>query len=354
MVTGSLGYIGSVLTQQLIKKKFECVGIDSGLFQNCKLYETDDSKVILKDVRDIDKNDLEGIDVVVHLAAIANDPFGNLEHSKIYDPVRKYSNKIAKFCKKKNIKFIFVSSCSVYGIGKNEFLTEESSTNPQTPYSLNKFQIEEDLKNLSDKDFSPIILRLATLFGMSPRIRFDLVINMFLGMALTTKKIILNSDGSTWRPFVHILDVCNAIISAINYDHNENQPLILNVGDAQNNHKIIDIAKIIANSVENCQIQFLQENPNLDKMQLIKDQNIQDGVDVRTYKISFKKIKQTFPNFSCNWNIQKGIEKMIGKFDDIEFSSSQFNNIKFYRLKQIEYLYNHQKISENLRWNVNI
>ncbi len=354
MITGSLGYIGSMLTQQLIKKNFKCVGMDSGLFQNCKLYETDDSKTILKDVRDIDKNDLDGIDVVVHLAAVANDPFGNLEHSKIYDPVRKYSYKIAKLCKEKNIKFIFASSCSVYGVGKNELLTEESSTNPQTPYSLNKLQIEEDLKNLSDKDFSPIILRLATLFGISPRMRFDLSINMFLGMALTTKKIILNSDGSTWRPFVHILDVCNAFLSAIDFNYNESQPLILNVGDAQNNHKIIDLAKMVANSVENCQIQFLQENRNLDKMQLIKDQNIQDGVDVRTYKISFEKMKQTFPNFSCDWNIPKGIEKMKQKLDDIKFSSSQFNNINFYRLKQIEHLYNHQKISENLRWAVNI
>ena len=210
------------------------------------------------------------------------------------------------------------------------------------------------MRHLADKDFSPIILRLATLFGMSSRMRFDLVINMFLGMALTTQKIILNSDGSTWRPFVHILDVCNAFLSAIDFNYNENKPLILNVGDTQNNFKIIDLAKMVTNSVKNCQIQFLQENPNLDKMQLIKDQNIQDGVDVRTYKISFEKIKRIFTNFSCNWDVSKGIENMRQKLDDISFSSSQFNNIDFYRLKKMEHLYNLQKISENLRWTVNI
>ena len=131
----------------------------------------------------------------------------------------------------------------MYGTGEGELLTEESPTNPQTPYAVNKLEIENDLKSLTDKDFTPIILRLSTLFGMSPRMRFDIALNMFVGMAFTTKKIILNSDGSSWRPFVHMSDVCDAFLNAIEFDYHENQPLILNVGDNKNNHKIIDILK---------------------------------------------------------------------------------------------------------------
>ena len=353
LVTGSLGYIGSVLTKKIIEKNFHCIGFDSGFFQDCKLYETNDPVIISKDVRNINENDLDGIDVVIHLAGISNDPWNNLEPSVIYDPVRKYTYKIAKLCKKKNIKFIFSSSCSVYGIGKNESLTEESPTNPQTPYSLNKLQIENDLKSLTDKDFTPIILRLATLFGMSPRMRFDLAINMFVGMAFTTKKIILNSDGSSWRPFVHMSDVCDAFLAAIEFDYNENQPLILNVGDNKNNHKIIDVAKIVTSSIKDSSVQFLQNESNFDNTELIKDQNIQDGVDVRTYRISFDKIKQTFKNFKCNYDVVNGVNSMNNKLSNISFSASEFNNIDFYRIKKIEELFNNNKISKNLSWNTN-
>ena len=353
LVTGSLGYIGSVLTKKLIENNFNCIGFDTGFFQDCKLYETNDPLIISKDVRNINENDLDGIDVVIHLAGISNDPWNNLEPSLIYDPVRKYTYKIAKLCKKKNIKFIFSSSCSVYGIGENKSLTEESPTNPQTPYSVNKLQIENDLKSLTDKDFTPIILRLATLFGMSPRMRFDLAINMFVGMAFTTKKIILNSDGSSWRPFVHMSDVCDAFLAAIEFDYNENQPLILNVGDNKNNHKIIDVAKIVASSIKNSSVQFLQNESNFDKTELIKDQNIQDGVDVRTYKISFDKIKQTFKNFKCNYDVVNGVNSMNDRLSNISFSTSEFNNIDFYRIKKIEELFNNTKISKNLTWNTN-
>ena len=353
LVTGSLGYIGSVLTKKLIEKNFNCIGFDTGFFQDCKLYETNDPIIISKDVRNITENDLDGIDVVIHLAGVANDPFNNLESSVIYDPVRKYTYKIAKLCKKKNLKFIFSSSCSVYGTGEGELLTEESPTNPQTPYAVNKLEIENDLKSLTDKDFTPIILRLSTLFGMSPRMRFDIALNMFVGMALTTKKVILNSDGSSWRPFVHISDVCDAFLTAVEFDYHENQPLILNVGDNKNNHKIIDIAKMVTSSIKNSSVEYLQADSNFGSIELIKDQNIQDGIDVRTYSISFDKIKQTFKNFKCNYDILTGINSMTNKLNDISFSSLEFNNIDFYRIKKIEDLFNNNKISQNLCWNIN-
>ena len=309
LVTGSLGYIGSTLTKYLTKNGFDCHGYDIGYFKDCKLTETDDRNTIIKDVRECTEEQIKKMDVVIHLAAISNDPLESLTPEKVYDHTREYTKKIANMCKKINIKFIFPSSCSVYGIGDSSMLNENSQTNPQTPYSLNKLQIESDLKQISDKDFNPIMLRLATVFGVSPRIRFDLVINMLVGMAFTTKKIILNSNGTAWRPNVHILDVCNAFRHAI---ENENdKPLVLNIGNTKNNFKIIDISNIIKNNITDCTIDFLKLNPELDKSGLIKDRKINDGVDKRTYKVDFSKAETYFEKFECKISVEEGIKKTV-------------------------------------------
>lgn len=349
LVTGSLGYIGSVLTDYLKKKNYDCIGYDIGFFEDCYLYPPPSTKTIIKDLRNFEEDDLKNVDAVIHLAGIINDPFGNLDAQKIYDPVREYTFKIAKMCKDKGIKFIFASSCSVYGKGQQE-LNEDSSVNPQTPYSLNKLQCEEDLRKISDRNFSPIVLRLATLFGMSPRIRFDEAVNMLVGMAVTNGKIILNSDGSAWRPHVHILDVCKAFTKSISLEYNEGNPLIMNVGDTQNNFRIIDIANTIKNEVKGSEIQFLNKNPKLDKTGLVSDKKIQDGVDSRTYKISFEKIKKYIKDFQSDWNIQKGIQHMINELRRLNLTESQFNNINFYRLHKLEYLYKNNFITDNLVW----
>jgi len=215
LVTGSLGYLGSVLTKSLVDSGMDCIGYDTAFFKDCLLYEPSTTTTFLKDARDLTEADLKNVDVVVHLAGISNDPMGKLDAAQIYNPTRIYSFNIAKLCKKLGIKFIFASSCSVYGLGAEELLTELSPTYPQTPYSLNKLQIEEDLSSISDKDFSPIALRFATVFGPSPRLRFDVVVNMLTGMAMANKTIVLNSDGMSWRPNVHIKDVCLAVKCAI-------------------------------------------------------------------------------------------------------------------------------------------
>jgi len=233
LVTGSLGYIGSVLVPYLSEHNFECIGYDTGFFKDCNLYPPGEQRTILKDMRDFTRDDLKGVDAVVHLAAMSNDPLMSLPPETFYEPVRRYSLNTARLCKALGIKFIFASSCSVYGKAGEGMLTEDSEANPQTPYSLNKLQVENDLREISDSDFSPIILRFATAFGLSPRMRFDIVINMLTGMAVTTGKIILNSDGRPWRPFIHVNDMCKAIRYCLDYDQTSDRPLILNVGDTR-------------------------------------------------------------------------------------------------------------------------
>jgi nucleoside-diphosphate-sugar epimerase len=349
LVTGSLGYLGSVLTGYLERNGFDCMGNDTGFFRDCLLYEPPATKTFIRDARDFEARDLEGVDALVHLAGISNDPFGNLAAAKVYDPTRAYALKIAGLCKQRGVKFIFASSCSVYGRGQGELLDENSPAFPQTPYSLNKLQIEEDLQKISDRTFSPIALRFATAFGPSPRLRFDLVINMLAGMGLTTGKIVLNSDGTPWRPNVHVLDICKSIKCAIDSDYRDGF-LVLNVGDEQNNLQVIDIAKTVQACLPGCELKFLAQNPELDREGLVRDRKVKRGVDTRTYKVSFAKIRRVFPGFKCDWTVAAGIKGLIEKLRDLGLTGEQFKNKNFYRLQKIESLYQDHHLSDDLRW----
>ncbi|MFX0087438.1 MAG: SDR family oxidoreductase [Candidatus Hodarchaeota archaeon] len=352
LVTGALGYIGSKLLPYLSERGLFTLGYDTGFFKDCNLWPSEDENVVLKDMRHVQKSDFDNIDAVIHLADISNDPFGNLDPEVIFKPTRLFSLKIAKICKQKQIKFIFSSSCSIYGKASHSLLTETSNPNPQTPYSLNKLMIEQDLKKISDRTFSPICLRFATIFGPSPRMRFDIVINMFVGMALTTKQIILNSDGQAWRPNVYIEDVCKAIYHAINFQSDLDQPLILNVGDTEQNFKILDLAKMVQSQIQGTEIKFMQENRDFDEkaLELIKDRKVQDGVDTRNYKVSFEAIKKVFKGFKCDWTVREGIAELSTILEKKGLTEALLKNINFYRLQKIEYLHKNSLIDNNLFW----
>ena len=351
LVTGSEGYLGSVLTEYLLECGYDCTGYDTGFFRNCFLYPPSPTKTIFRDVREISADNLKNVDVVVHLAGISNDPIGKIDISKIYDPTREYSLKIAKLCKANGVRFIFASSCSVYGIGSDDLLDETSPTFPQTAYSLNKLQIEEDLCSISDKNFSPIALRFATVFGSSPRIRFDVVVNMLTGMAVSEGVIILNSDGASWRPNLHIRDACQAVRSAIELDYQGGELLVLNVGTEENNLRVIDIAGIILNIVPGCELKFLALNPELDKENLVIDRKIKGAAeDTRTYKVSFSKIRRILPDFICEWSVERGAVEMIQLFKKLALDRHMFKNRGFYRLQELEYLHENGYISDELLW----
>lgn len=352
LIIGSHGYLGSRLTDFLNEKGYLCVGVDIGFFRNGVIYEPVYIPTINKEARTIDESDIEGFDVVIMLAGISNDPFGNLSTEVIYDPTRAYAIRIAKICKKLGVRYIFPSSCSVYGIADG-MLDENGATNPQTPYSMNKLQIEEDLAKISDNGFSPIALRLATVFGISPRIRFDVVINMLCGMAVTQKKVVLNSDGQAWRPHVHIEDVCEAFRCCIEWETTGEGLKVMNVGRNDNNVRIIDVARMIVDYIPGSELQFLSAKKLTAEDELVVDKKIHDGVDSRTYQVNFDKVHQKLPNFISKWNIQKGVEKLIEDLERLQLDENKFKQRDFYRLQQINHLYITNQINSDLSWNRN-
>jgi len=350
LIIGSQGYLGTRLVEYLIERHYVCSTIDTGFFKNGILYNSNSLNALQKDAREIIHNDIKGYTHVVLLAGISNDPFGNIKPEIIYNPSRDYSIKIATICKDLGVNFIFPSSCSVYGAASEEKLDEMGKTKPQTGYSKNKLQIEEGLGEIADSSFSPIALRFATIYGMSPRIRFDVVINMLCGLAITSNKIKLNSDGQAWRPNLHIDDACEAILCSIEYSVKQNKLLILNVGQDIDNYKIIDIAKLIQSNVPNTSIEYLNKDKGNNDNKLILDKKIQDGVDKRTYKVSFNKISVILPQFKCKWTVETGIKNLINRLNSINLTLENFNVRDFYRLQQIEYLHTRKMIDDDLRW----
>jgi nucleoside-diphosphate-sugar epimerase len=347
LIIGSQGYLGTRLTDYLHKYGYTCVGADTGFFQYGVLHYPINVPMMNCEARTIKESDLDGFDVVILFAGISNDPLGNLEPEIIYDPTRDYAKRIAKMCKKLGIRFLFPSSCSVYGIGDG-ILNEDGATLPQTAYSLNKIQIEQELSELADDSFSPIALRLATVFGLSPRMRFDLVINMLCGMAVTSKKVVLNSDGQAWRPHLHIDDVCEAFRCCIEWDYQGGKLAILNVGRNDNNWKILDIANLIQSKVDGCKLEFLGDGLNGDGEDLIRDRKVQDGVDKRTYQVSFDRIHSELPGFKSCWTVDQGIEQLILDLERLELNDIKFKQRDFYRLQQAEHLYRTDQIDERL------
>lgn len=350
LVVGSQGYLGSRLTEYLKDCGCYCAAIDTGFFRTGVLTNPDPIDTVSKDARLIVEDDLEGFDSLILLAGISNDPFGHMTSEQIYDPTRDYALSIASMCKKLGIQFIYPSSCSVYGAASDGLLSEDSQTNPQTPYSINKLQVENGLSLIADQTFSPIALRFGTVYGISPRIRFDVVINMLCGLALTTKKVTLNSNGQAWRPHLHIDDACESFRCCIDWNPNIGKLTILNVGQNEDNYKIIDIAKIIHSNVKGSELTHLDGNHDEEGNELIKDRKIQDGVDTRSYKVLFDKISQTLPGFECKWTVEKGIKNLLGELSKIKFDSKSFNKREFYRLQQIEFLHNSQQINDDLFW----
>lgn len=348
LVTGSLGYIGSVLTPFLEEAGHQVRGIDTGFFAGGLLYAPSSVDVRMDDVRDLRPDDLDDVDAVVHLAGISNDPIGALDVARVYDPTRVYSRDIAAWCKARGVKFIFASSCSIYGLGSPDLMTEDSTPTPQTGYSVNKLQIEQDLQDLSDASFSPIALRFATIFGRSPRLRFDVVVNMLTGMAVADGRVVLNSNGQAWRPNLHILDACEAIRRAIELDYRDGRLLVLNVGDEAANLRVLDLARIVQQAT-GADLKFLADNPELDADGLIRDRKV-SGADTRTYRVSFERIRSAMPGFRCAWSVERGVADMVELFRALPLDAARFRQRECYRLQQLEHLHRVGALSDDLRW----
>ncbi|MEH2036615.1 NAD-dependent epimerase/dehydratase family protein [Nostoc sp.] len=336
LVTGTEGYIGSLLAPLLIQEGHEVIGLDTGFYKVGWLYNGTKvtAKTLNKDIRHITTEDLQGVEAVVHMAELSNDPLGQLAPDITYDINHKGSVHIAKLAKAAGIqRFVYTSSCSVYGFATEDYVSEESTINPQTAYAKCKALVEQDVKLLADDGFSPTFLRNATAYGASPRMRFDIVLNNLAGWAWTIKEIKMNSDGTPWRPLVHLLDICKAIICTLEAPRDVIHNQIFNVGDTNSNYQVKQIAQIVANVFTDCELSFGKHDP-----------------DNRSYRVLFNKINQNLPGFKCEWDAQRGAQQLYNVFQQIDMDRGTFDSRGFTRLKQLEYLIRTQQIDRYFFW----
>jgi nucleoside-diphosphate-sugar epimerase len=338
-ITGTEGYIGTLLAPILIERGHEVVGLDTGYYRDGWLYSRMEhtpcqAMTINKDLRNITAEDLEGFDAVVHLAELSNDPLGQNNPEVTYKINHQGSVNIAKLCKEVGIsRFVYTSSCSVYGAGTSDFLDENAQTNPQTAYADCKIKVETDVSAISDDNFSPVYLRNGTAYGASPRMRFDIVLNDLSALAWTEKNIAMLSDGTPWRPLVHVLDICKAIYCALEAPRDAIHNQVFNVGNSEANYQIKDIANIVGDVFPGCEVTLGDSRG-----------------DNRSYRVNFEKINTQLPGFSCDWDAEKGAKQLRDVFEQIDMSVERFRSNPFTRLKQLKYLIETQQIDDEFFW----
>lgn len=336
LVTGTEGYLGSLLAPLLLQRGHDLLAVDTGYYKAGWLYHgTDQSaRTLNKDLRHITPEDLAGTDAVVHLAELSNDPLGQLLPTITYDINHAGSLRLAKLAKAAGVRrFVYMSSCSVYGVGGASEVDEESPVNPQTAYAECKVLVERDLKALADDNFSPTFLRNATAYGASPRLRFDIVLNNLAGLAYTTREIKMTSDGTPWRPLVHALDIARAISCTLDAPLQTVHGETFNVGSTAQNYRVRDIAEIVADAFPGCRLTFGE-----------------NGADNRSYRVNFDKIASQLPGFECGWDAVRGARQLAALFARIQLTREQFESRGFTRLKQLEYLLATGQIDQDFFW----
>lgn len=337
LVTGNKGYIGTVLCGMLLAEGFEVVGLDIGYYGLGEFQPLDyQVKQLLKDVRKITLEDLDDIQAVIHLAALSNDPLGDLNAELTYQINYLGSVKLAQLAKKAGVKrFIFSSSCSLYGIAGQEMINETGTLNPVTAYAKSKVGAEGEIAKLADDKFSPVLLRNSTVYGVSPSLRLDLVVNNLVGWAYATGKIKVMSDGTPWRPLIHVQDVSKAFVAALKAPlelvHNQ----VFNVGGNSENYQIKDIVRLVEGVVPDCRVVFTGEH----------------GADTRTYRVDFTKLNQTLGKyFKPSWDVGKGAGELYQAYQTFNLKKDNFPDGRFVRLKSLKSLLEQGKLDENLNW----
>jgi nucleoside-diphosphate-sugar epimerase len=335
-VTGTDGYIGTVLAPYFMERGHDVTGCDTGFHRIGWLYNGVKAtpKSLTKDIRNIVEKDLEGYDAIIHLAELSNDPVGQLAPNITFDINHKGTIELAKKAKKVGVKrFVYFSSCSVYGASATEASDENGKTNPLTAYAECKLLVERDMKPMGDKNFCPTFLRNATAFGASPRQRFDLVVNNLCGHAWVSKLIKMDSDGTPWRPFAHILDISQAAACVLEAPENAVHNETFNVGSNDNNYQVKDIARIVGETFPGCQVQLGTR-----------------GDDKRDYKVNFDKITSKLPGFKCKWNVKRGSEQLLKIFSAIQMTRELFESPAHTRLKRINQLIATKQIDKDFFW----
>ena len=337
LITGHDGYIGSVLTRMARDAGHDVTGLDAFWFEGCALGPEPDAVPALRlDVRDIEVDHLQGFDAVVHLAAISNDPVGHLDPVCTFEVNHQGSVRMAEAAKQAGVgRFIFASSCSLYGAASpDQLLGESAPFNPVTPYGESKVLVERDVSRLADDGFSPIFLRNATVYGYSPRLRLDLVVNDFVAAAFTTGNIVIKSDGTPWRPLVHVEDVARAVLAALVAPRESVHNEAFNVGRTQENYQVRDVAGIVTEVLVGSRVTYEEGG----------------GPDSRCYRVDFSKAENSLPGFAPCWTVREGVHELADAYRRHGLTQDDLSSPRFVRLRRVQTLQREGKLGSDLRW----
>ena len=337
LVTGHNGYIGSVMAPLLLEEGHDVEGVDSYFYgEDCTFGKGPPViPALTKDVRDLQASDLDGFDAVIHLAALSNDSIGDLNPDWTYAINHAASVRLARLAKKAGVGlFLFSSSCSLYGVARETMLTEEAEFNPVTPYAASKVMVERDVSKLADDNFSPVFLRNATAYGVSPRLRCDLVLNNLVGWALCTGSIMIMSDGTPWRPIVHIEDISRAFLAVLGAPRNLVHNQAFNVGSTNENYRVRDLAEIVKDLVPDCRIEYAEGA----------------GPDPRSYRVDCSKLARTLPDFQPKWDARLGAAELCQAYERIGMTMEEFQGSRYNRVIRIKDLLATGHLDDTLRW----
>jgi nucleoside-diphosphate-sugar epimerase len=336
LVTGHKGYIGSVMVPLLIDAGHEVVGLDTGLYEACSFGDRRHQVAGVRlDIRNVEPHHLEGFEAVVHLAALSNDPLGDLNAQLTYDINHLASVRLARAARQAGVeRFLFASSCSLYGAsGTGTPLTEDAPFNPVTPYGESKILVEQDVTRLATPEFSPVFFRNATAYGVSPHLRVDIMVNNLVGYAVTTGQVLIKSDGSPWRPLVHVEDICRAFLATLDTDRRRTHNQAFNVGITEENFRVREVAEMVE-AVTGCQATFAEGA----------------SADARDYRVDFGRIQRVLPEFRPRWTVQKGVEELYEAYRRYGLTEDEFLGGRYVRLNEIKRLQSEGRLDAELRW----